>query len=147
MAKPRTLSDALLNIDLSALYATFDLALHATSRLTLVGIANALDLTDRFLPNLRARGLKPQLLPFLPYTPADIASVLTARLRSLLPHGSTAQETFTPVLMPQAVQLIAKKVAAQTGDLRKAFDIAQKAVDVFKVHPGRCEGDLIEHGY
>ena len=124
--------DALLDIDINVLYNMFEWALHSSSNMILIGIANALDLTDRFLPKLRARGLKPQLLPFLPYTPADISSVLTSRLRSLLPRETSVSDTFTPCLMPAAIQLISKKVAAQTGDLRKAFDLAQRAIVVIE---------------
>lgn len=122
--------DALLDIDVDVLYNIFQWSLSPSSRLILIGIANALDLTDRFLPGLRARGLKPQLLPFLPYSAPDIASILTARLRALLPRQHPAEDSFTPFLMPAAIQLISKKVAAQTGDLRKAFDLARRAIDL-----------------
>ena len=124
--------DALLDIEVDALYTLFQWSLSSSSRLILIGIANALDLTDRFLPALRARALKPQLLPFLPYTASEIASVLTARLRSLLPKHHLVDASFTPFLMPSAIQLISKKVAAQTGDLRKAFDLARKAIDMIE---------------
>ena len=43
------------------LYQLFDWAAAPTSRLVLVGIANALDLTERFLPKLAARGASPQV--------------------------------------------------------------------------------------
>ncbi|KAL9054810.1 MAG: hypothetical protein Q9162_003933 [Coniocarpon cinnabarinum] len=124
--------DALLNLDVNVLYNVFEWALHPSSSLILVGIANALDLTDRFLPNLRARGSKPQLLPFLPYSHEDISVVLTSRLRMLLSKDASVEKSFTPVLMPTAIQLISKKVAAQTGDLRKAFDLAVKAIRVIE---------------
>lgn len=125
--------DSLLSLDLGVLYNLFEWAFVPHSKLVLVGIANALDLTDRFLPRLKARNLKPELLPFLPYSAAEIASVLTSRCRSLLPLGHGAAPDFVPVLHPSAIQLISKKVAAQTGDLRKSFDIAQRAVDLIEV--------------
>ena len=122
--------DQLLSLDLQTLYTLFSLALQQPSRLILIGIANALDLTDRFLPRLKARSLKPRLLPFLPYVAPEIASVLTWRSRSLLPPGTNAGANFTPLIVPAAIQLISKKVAAQTGDIRKALDITQRAVDI-----------------
>ena len=138
--------DALLDMDVEVLYNMFEWSLRANSRLILVGIANALDLTDRFLPNLRARGHKPQLLPFLPYTATDISSILTFKLRSLLPTDGTMPDSFTPVLMPPAIQLISKKVAAQTGDLRKAFDISQKVIALIeaetKAHMAQQQQDM-----
>ncbi len=125
--------DQLLNLDLNVLYSLFEWSFQKGSKLTLIGIANALDLTDRFLPRLKARNLKPRLLPFLPYTAPEIASVLTSRARSLLPKNSSVAADYTPFLHPAAIQLISKKVASQSGDLRKAFDIAQRAVDLIEV--------------
>lgn len=124
--------DVLLNLDLSILYSLFEWAFAPNSRLILIGIANALDLTDRFLPRLKARNLKPSLLPFLPYTAAEVSSVLTARCRSLLPYNSTEPTDFVPILHPSAIQLISKKVASQSGDLRKSFDIAQRVIDLIE---------------
>jgi cell division control protein 6 len=118
--------DILVDLDLELLYSLFEWSMQPTSRLILIGIANALDLTDRFLPRLKARNLKPELLPFMPYSAAQIAEVITSKLRSLAPAGSTA----LPFLHPAAVQFCAKKVAAQTGDLRKAFDICKRAIDL-----------------
>ncbi|KAI9652499.1 MAG: AAA ATPase [Alyxoria varia] len=122
--------DQLLSIDLESLYTLFSWSLAKQSRLILVGIANALDLTDRSLPRLKSRSLKPQLLPFLPYVAPEIASVLISRSRSLLPANTTAPADFTPFIVAPAIQLISKKVAAQTGDLRKAFNLAQKSIDL-----------------
>ena len=122
--------DHLLTLDLEILYTLFEWSLHPLSRLILVGIANALDLTDRFLPRLKARNLKPHLLPFLPYTAPQIASVLSTKLKSLLPDGDGVPSDFVPILQPAAIQLCSKKVASQTGDLRKAFDITLRTIDL-----------------
>lgn len=123
--------DQLLSFDLDILYTLFEWSLRPVTNLVLIGIANALDLTDRFLPRLKARNLRPGLLPFLPYTVPEIASVLSSRARSLLSdQTSDAAPSFTPFLASSAIQLISKKVAAQTGDLRKAFDLAQKSIDL-----------------
>lgn len=122
--------DQLLSIDNTVLCTLFEWSLQRNSRLILVGIANALDLTDRCLPRLKAQNLKPQLLPFLPYTASEIATILTSRCRSLLPTDSAADKNFTPFIITPAIQLISKKVAAQTGDIRKAFEIAQRTIDL-----------------
>ena len=122
--------DHLLTLDLEILYTLFEWSLQRSSRLVLVGIANALDLTDRFLPRLKARNLKPQLLPFLPYTAPQIGSVITTRLKTLIPADSPAAPDYIPFIHPAAIQLCSKKVASQTGDLRKAFDIIRRALDL-----------------
>jgi cell division control protein 6 len=121
--------DSLLDGECEVLYDLFQCALHHSSRLILIGIANALDLTDRCLPRLKARNLKPRLLPFLPYTAAQIASIVTGMLRSTLPAESSADSDFVPFLHPAAIQLCSKKVASQTGDLRKVFSLIRQAID------------------
>ncbi|CAO2648791.1 Nn.00g097400.m01.CDS01 [Neocucurbitaria sp. VM-36] len=118
--------DHLLELDVDLLYNIFEWSLHKSSGLVLVGIANALDFTDRFLPRLKARGLKPHLLPFLPYTAPQISSVITSKLKGLLPAGSDQ----LPFIHPTAILFLSKKVAAQSGDLRKAFDICRRAIDL-----------------
>lgn len=122
--------DHLLTLDLEILYTLFEWSLHHSSRLILIGIANALDLTDRFLPRLKARDFKPQYLPFLPYTAPQIASVITAKLKTLSPALSSEQSSDLPFFHPTAIQFCAKKVASQTGDLRKAFDIICRTIDL-----------------
>ena len=126
--------DHLLSTDLEALYTLFEWSLQRSSKLIVVGIANALDLTDRFLPRLRAKNLKPEILPFSPYTAGEIAEVMTVRLQTLLPPGNDTSEEakFVPFVHPAAIQLCSKKVALQTGDLRKAFDIIRRSIDVIK---------------
>jgi cell division control protein 6 len=101
-----------------------------SSSLILIGIANALDLTDRFLPRLKSRNLKPNLLPFMPYTAPQIANIITSKLKGL--DASLADPNFIPFLHPAAIQFCSKKVASQTGDLRKAFDICRRAVDMIE---------------
>lgn len=118
--------DSLVDLDLALLYSLFEWSMQASSRLILVGIANALDLTDRFLPRLKSRNLKPELLPFMPYTAAQIASVLTSKVKSLVAD----EQQMATFLHPTAIQFCAKKVASQTGDLRKAFDICRRAIDL-----------------
>ncbi|KAF2876854.1 P-loop containing nucleoside triphosphate hydrolase protein [Massariosphaeria phaeospora] len=119
--------DHLLELDIDLLYNIFHWSLQRSSGLVLVGIANALDFTDRFLPRLKARGLKPQLLPFLPYTAPQISSIITSKLKSLLPVNANN----VPFIHPTAIMFLAKKIA-QSGDLRKAFDICRRAIDLIE---------------
>ncbi|AEO53533.1 hypothetical protein MYCTH_2294999 [Thermothelomyces thermophilus ATCC 42464] len=120
--------DHILTLDSQSLYRMFEWSLQPTSRLTMVGIANALDLTDRFLPRLKSRNLKPELLPFLPYTAPQIKRIITERLRTLAPEGSAAD--FIPFFHPAAIELCSRKVSSQTGDLRRAFEICRRALDL-----------------
>jgi cell division control protein 6 len=119
--------DHILTLDLESLYRMFEWSMQKPSRLVLVGIANALDLTDRFLPRLKARNLKPELLPFLPYTAPQIKNIITKRLKSLAPE---AADNLVPFFHPAAIELCSRKVSSQTGDLRKAFEILRRAIDL-----------------
>ncbi len=133
--------DHLLTLDLEILYTLFEWSLQRSSHLVLVGIANALDLTDRFLPRLKARNLKPRLLPFLPYTAPQVSSVVTTRLRSLISANGSAAPDYVPFIHPAAIQLCSKKVASQTGDLRKAFDIVRRAIDLVESETSKKHQD------
>jgi cell division control protein 6 len=121
--------DHVLTFDLELLYKIFEWSLQKSSRLILIGIANALDLTDRFLPRLKARNLKPRLVPILPYNATQIKDIIITRLKSLVPANST-DRNFIPFLHPAAIELCSRKVSSQTGDLRKAFDICRRAIEL-----------------
>lgn len=121
--------DHILSLDLESLYKVFEWSLQKSSCLLLVGIANALDLTDRFLPRLKSRNLKPELLPFLPYTAAQVKNIITKRLKTLLPSDKATSD-FIPFFHPAAIELCSRKVSSQTGDLRKAFEVCRRALDL-----------------
>ncbi|KZL69114.1 cell division control protein, partial [Colletotrichum tofieldiae] len=131
--------DHILTMGLESLYRLFEWSLQQPSRLVLVGIANALDLTDRFLPRLKSKNLKPDLLPFHPYSSAQIKSIITTRLMTMLPTDS--KEKTLPFFHPAAIELCSRKVASQTGDLRKAFEICRRALDVVESETRRQHED------
>ncbi|ONH67563.1 Cell division control protein 18 [Cyberlindnera fabianii] len=98
-----------------------------TCKITLIGISNALDMVDRFLPRLKMNGLSPNTLNFLPYTSEQIAKIITAKLRLL---NENPQDTTVPLFHPAAISLCSKKAASHTGDLRKAFDVCRAAIEI-----------------
>ncbi|KAJ8930389.1 hypothetical protein NQ314_016816 [Rhamnusium bicolor] len=105
--------DQLESKNQSILYTIFELPSKPNLQLILVGIANALDLTDRILPRLQARcELKPKLMHFAPYTKQQIVEILTSRLKA-----AGVLEIFSPV----ALQMLSGKVAAVSGDVRRAW--------------------------
>jgi cell division control protein 6 len=124
--------DTLLSGDCDVLYSIFEWSMHPNSTLILIGIANALDLTDRFLPRLKVRNVKPELLPFMPYSAQQISNIISAKLRTLVDDGATTEEKFVPLMHPAAVQLAGKKIASQTGDLRKAFSLVRRTIDLIE---------------
>ncbi|GLV38605.1 Cdc6 [Carabus blaptoides fortunei] len=106
----------------SVLYTIFEWPSRHDSGLVLIGIANALDLTDRVLPRLQARcDLKPKLMHFAPYSKQQIVEIIADRL---------GEAGVTEVFSPVAVQMLAGKVAAVSGDVRRALDIARRVIEM-----------------
>ncbi|XP_070843432.1 cell division control protein 6 homolog [Chaetodon trifascialis] len=104
------------------LYTIFEWPYLPKSRLCLVGIANALDLTDRILPRLQARPhCRPLLLHFPPYSRQELTAIVQDRLVQASAEG---------IMDASAVQFCARKVSAVSGDARKALDICRRAVEV-----------------
>ncbi|KAJ1938360.1 AAA ATPase, partial [Linderina pennispora] len=127
--------DSLLGARQEVLYRLFELAKHPDSHMALVGIANALDLTDRFLPRLQARNCEPVLLNFNPYQVKDIVEILQSRLSSV--SGQEAE----PIIQKAALELCARKVAATSGDLRKALDVCRQAMEKAETETKRKSAD------
>ena len=111
--------------DQSVLYALFELPALKHSRLILIGLANALDLTDRALIRLQSRvQFKPVLLNFSPYSKQDIATILGQRIQEAV------TEDVANVIAPSALQYLGGKISSTSGDLRKAIDICRRAVEL-----------------
>ncbi|XP_068644937.1 uncharacterized protein [Aristolochia californica] len=83
----------------------------------LLGIANAIDLADRFLPKLQSLNCKPMLVTFRAYSKEQIIKIL----RRLMALQSGA-------FQPQALKLCARRVATASGDMRKALSVCRTAV-------------------
>lgn len=141
--------DQLLTKDQEVLYKLFQWSTTEGSKLTLVGIANALDMTDRFLPRLKARNCEPQLLNFNPYQVAEIRDIIMDRLFSVEDDTSKNSSSnkadekgkprVAPLMQRPAIELCARKVAAATGDLRKALDICRQTIEMVEVETKKKE--------
>nr|XP_055041024.1 cell division control protein 6 homolog [Misgurnus anguillicaudatus] len=104
------------------LYTIFEWPYLPKSRLCLIGIANALDLTDRILPRLQAKPhCRPKLLNFPPYSREELNAIVQDRLAQVSGEG---------LMDAAAVQFCARKVSAVSGDARKALDICRRAVEI-----------------
>ncbi|RCI05261.1 AAA ATPase [Rhizopus stolonifer] len=120
--------DSLITREQEVLYKLFEWVFLSNSRLVLIGIANALDLTDRVLPRLRAKNCEPQLLNFNPYKVPEISTIIKDRLYSLVETPSN--ETPIPIFQPAAIEFCSRKIAASMGDLRTALDVCRQAIEV-----------------
>lgn len=115
----------------SVLYTIFEWPAKPNSKLILIGIANALDLTDRILPRLQARcELKPELMHFAPYSKQQITEIFKDRLK---------QAGVLDIFSPVAIQMLAAKVASVSGDLRRALDIGRRVVELVEQNTKKTE--------
>jgi Cdc6-like AAA superfamily ATPase len=98
------------------LYDFLDWTIQPNSELVVIGIANTLDLPERLLPRLASR-LGLNRLVFKPYTKAQVGLILRHRL------GSDLSLCFHE----DAIELCTRKVAAVSGDIRRAMAICLHA--------------------
>ena len=104
------------------LYHIFEWPSILNSKLILVGIANALDLTDRLLVRLQSKcELKPKVMHFSAYTKAQIVEIFKSRLE---------QSGVSDLFPPAAIQLLAAKVSSVSGDIRRALNIGKRVVEL-----------------
>lgn len=129
--------DYLIGKKQSILYTIFEWPSKKNSKIVLVGIANALDLTDRLLTRLNSTcELKPKLLHFAPYNKQQIIDIFKQRL----------EDAGVLEIFPQStIQLLAAKVSAVSGDVRRALDIGRRVVEIAAQQKrGKRElGDLV----
>ncbi|XVE79431.1 hypothetical protein DITRI_Ditri14bG0058100 [Diplodiscus trichospermus] len=114
--------DYLITKDRAVLHDLFMLTTFPFSRCILIGIANSIDLADRFLPRLQSLNCKPMVVTFRAYSKDQILSILQERLL-VLPYI---------VFQQQALELCARKVAAASGDMRKALCVCRSAVEILE---------------
>ncbi|KAL5580776.1 hypothetical protein UlMin_013218 [Ulmus minor] len=114
--------DYLITKDRAVLHDLFMLTTLPFSRCILIGVANAIDLADRFLPRLQSLNCKPVVITFRAYSKDQILKILQERLVAL-PYT---------VFQPQALELCARKVAAASGDMRKALCVCRSAIEMLE---------------
>ncbi|KAK3163625.1 hypothetical protein QOZ80_1AG0006100 [Eleusine coracana subsp. coracana] len=114
--------DYLITRDRAVLHDLFMLTTLPFSRCILIGIANAIDLADRFLPKLESLNCKPLVVTFRAYSKDQISDIIKHRLKVL------EYDVFEPL----ALEFCARKIAAVSGDMRKALGVCRSAVEVFE---------------
>ena len=135
----------------SPLYRLFEWPARANSICTIVGIANSVDLIQRLLPMLRRKKLEPTSIVFEPYDKNQITEILLSRLNAALQsddngeplteesktkkrkRGTDAktEESGNKMNIPfdrNGLELVARSVAANSGDARKALDVLRQAI-------------------
>ena len=90
----------------------------------LVGIANSLDLKDKFLSRLNLRqDLLPETVVFNPYSAEEMATIISNKM----------SEVNTQVFNPVSIRFAAKKCAGYTGDLRRLLDVLRHSIEIVEL--------------
>lgn len=100
------------------LYHLFSLPSKPNSSLILIGLANSIDLSQRFLPLLERKNIGPQTLIFEPYTSKQLIDIMNKKL------GEEGKELFDVI----ALRLCAKKVSSMKGDCRQCLLLCREAL-------------------
>lgn len=110
--------DILCNRRQDVVYNLLDWPSKSDARLVVITIANTMDLPERLLMGKVTSRLGLTRLTFQPYTHKQLQEIVTSRI-----CGSDSFKS-------DAVQLVARKVAAVSGDCRRALDICRRATEI-----------------
>ncbi len=110
--------DHMLTPKQEVLYNLFEWPTRKNSRLVVIGVANTMDLPERLGPKMQSR-LGYDRFVFASYQRAQVEKIVRERL------GELEREIFEP----GAVEMAARKVAAASGDVRRALQICSRACD------------------
>ncbi|VDL14655.1 unnamed protein product [Hymenolepis diminuta] len=124
------------------LYALFDWACRDGGKkkgdrrpLIILAVANTMDLPERVLHHRVASRLGLNRLAFAPYSHDQLATIVNARLGPELSSSFDAK----------AIELATRKVAAVSGDARRALDICRRAAETAQLEGGRTFTTTIQH--
>lgn len=112
--------DQLVTKTQSVMYNFFNWPALRHSRLIVLAVANTMDLPERTLSNKINSRLGLTRITFPGYTHTQLMSIISARLEGV--PGN--------VVEPDAIQFASRKVAAVSGDARRALDICRRAVEI-----------------
>jgi origin recognition complex subunit 1 len=112
--------DQLVTKSQGVMYNFFNWPQLRHSRLIVLAVANTMDLPERTLSNKISSRLGLTRITFPGYTHQQLIKIIESRLEGI---GQVVVE-------PDAVQFASRKVAAVSGDARRALDICRRAVEI-----------------
>lgn len=128
--------DVLITKDQSVLYNLFEWPMRPGARLTVIGISNTHDLDDRVLPRISSR-LASAKLAFAPYNKDNLVAIMHQRLQL-----AGCRDLFNE----SSLQFAARKVAASTGDMRRALELLRRSAELAEAKMARSGADLSNRG-
>ncbi|KAG7117177.1 Origin recognition complex subunit 1 like protein [Verticillium longisporum] len=113
-------SERLVTKNQSVMYNFFNWPALRHSRLIVLAVANTMDLPERTLSNKISSRLGLTRITFPGYNHEQLMKIIQSRLEGI--PGDLVE--------PDAVQFASRKVAAVSGDARRALDICRRAVEL-----------------
>lgn len=115
--------DQLVTRNQGVMYNFFNWPQLRHSRLIVLAVANTMDLPERTLSNKISSRLGLTRITFPGYTHTQLMTIIQSRLEGV---GGGKQV----IVESDAVQFASRKVAAVSGDARRALDICRRAVEI-----------------
>ncbi|KND90345.1 Origin recognition complex subunit 1 [Tolypocladium ophioglossoides CBS 100239] len=112
--------DQLVTKNQAVMYNFFNWPTLRHSRLIVLAVANTMDLPERTLSNKISSRLGLTRITFPGYTHEQLMKIIQSRLEGV--PGN--------IVDPDAIQFASRKVAAVSGDARRALDICRRAVEL-----------------
>jgi origin recognition complex subunit 1 len=109
--------DLLINRGQTVLYNLFEWPSRRNSRLSIIGVANTMDLPERLHQRIGSR-LAGRRIVFHPYNRSQLEQIVESRL-----EGASAFDA-------NAVTLVARKVANCSGDVRRCLELCRRAAEI-----------------
>ena len=125
--------DQLVTKNQSVMYNFFNWPGLRHSRLIVLAVANTMDLPERTLSNKISSRLGLTRILFPGYTHEQLQEIIRSRL-SHVPDN---------LVDPDAIQFASRKVAAVSGDARRALDICRRAVEIAEADAMAAENPLL----
>lgn len=123
--------DQLVTRNQSVMYNFFNWPALRHSRLIVLAVANTMDLPERTLSNKISSRLGLTRITFPGYSHAQLMEIISSRLEGI--PGN--------IVDPDAIQFASRKVAAVSGDARRALDICRRAVELAEQQAAQENGD------
>ena len=112
--------DQLVTRNQGVMYNFFNWPQLRHSRLIVLAVANTMDLPERTLSNKISSRLGLTRITFPGYTHTQLMTIIQSRL----------EDVGRVIVEPDAIQFASRKVAAVSGDARRALDICRRAVEI-----------------
>ncbi|KAF2461009.1 P-loop containing nucleoside triphosphate hydrolase protein [Lineolata rhizophorae] len=126
--------DQLVTRTQSVMYNFFNWPTLQHSRLIVLAVANTMDLPERTLSNKISSRLGLTRITFPGYTHPQLMKIIESRL----------QNAPDQIIHPDAIQFAARKVAAVSGDARRALDICRRAIEIAEADAAAREADSLD---